>query len=307
VTGSFAIASFAIASGSTVSVSAAPAVPVPITVGLSSCFGYTTAGDLIRRALHLILVEGADSTLEADEYADGIDALNGYLEGLEADGVRLGFNRVCNISDIVNVPNGALRGVVANLAIDLAPQFGGRISAALIKQASDGLKTLYKLGVHVGESVYPSGLPSGSSYFTRMPLTQSPHAAMSMAGNRRVTDITTVSEALKVNGFWTVQAFHGLTPDISGRITNRDGGRTVTVYAEFNLKASASTAGGVIAITRNNAVELYVEDIALSTTPVSALIEGTIAMEAGDFLDIMVADTISTRDITVIDSLVRLS
>jgi len=305
MSGSFAIASYPIASGATVS--AASGVVIPITVGLSSCFGYTTAGDIIRRALRSILVEASDSTLEADEYADGLDSLNSYMAGLQADGLKLGYSSVCNISDVVNIPDSAVRGVVANLAIDLAPQFGGRVSAALIKQATEGKKTLYRIGVSVGETLLPAFTPMGSSYYPRTEFLPTPYGAMTMAGNRRVTDITTVAQALKVNGFWTVESFHGLVPDISGRITNRGEGRTVTVYAEFNLKASASTAGGVVAITKNNAIALYVEDIALSTTPVSTLIEGTIAMEAGDFLDVMVADTVSTRDITVIDALVKVT
>jgi hypothetical protein len=306
MTGSFAIASYAIASGSTQSVST-PGVIVPITVGVSSCYGYTTAGDLISRALKLILVEAGDSPLQPDEYADGIDILNSYMAGLESDGLRLGYNRVCNVSDIVNVPDGAMRGIAANLAMDLAPTFGGKVTGALVKQAADGLKTLYRMGVKVGETQYPGTLPYPSNYYRVRALRTGPYAAMSMAGNRRLTDITTASVAQKVNGFWTVEAFHGLTPDLSGRITNRGEGLTVDVYAEFNLKASGSTAGGVIAITRNGAIELFVEDIALSTTPVSALITGSIAMEAGDYLEVVVADTASTRDITVIDSVVRLN
>lgn len=310
MTGSLAIASYAIASGPTVSVSG-PGISVPITVGLSSCFGYTTAGDVVRRALFLIMVEGADSSLQPDEYADGITCLNNYMAGLEADGILLGYNEVCNVSDIVNVPNGALRAITANLALDLAPYYGGKISAPLIKTAAEGMKTLYRLGVNIGPSIFPSGLPAGAGnyyYDDRTNLTVAPFAAMSIAGNRRVTDITLVGQAEKVAGFWTVQEFFGLMPDISGRITNRHtDGLTVNVYAEFVVKASGSTAGGVVAITKNNAVSLYTENVALSTTPVSVLVSGSIAMEVGDFIDVFVADTANTRDITVIDGLVSLT
>ena len=306
----FAIATFPVATSPTVSVSASPEVVVPITIGLNSCFGYTTAGDLIRRALFLILVDASESTLQADEYASGLDLLNAYMDDLEAKGVRLGYQHVCNISDIVSIPNGAMRGVAANLAIDLAPMFGGKITAALIKQADEGLKTLYRIGVKVGISMYPATMPFESNYANQYYIYSfpSPFAVMTMAGNRRVTDIQTQSEALKANGFWNVESFYGLTPDISGRITNRGEGLSrITVYAEFNVKASGTTSGGVIGITRNNALELYVEDLALTTTPSSALISGTIALEAGDFIDIVVGDTAGTKDITLIDSVVRLT
>lgn len=139
--GMFAIATYPVGTAATISVSASPEVVVPITVGLSSCFGYTTAGDIIRRALHHILVEATESTLQPDEYESGLDILNSYMAALESDGVNLGYQQVCNIADIVNVPNGAVRGIAANLAIDLAPQFGGRVTAALLRQAEMGLKT----------------------------------------------------------------------------------------------------------------------------------------------------------------------
>jgi len=310
--GSFAIATYPVGTAATISVSASPEVVVPITVGLSSCFGYTTAGDIIRRALHHILVEASESTLQPDEYESGLDILNSYMAALESDGVQLGYQQVCNIADIVNVPNGAVRGIAANLAIDLAPQFGGRVTAALLRQAEMGLKTLYHLGVNVGESNYGDTLPIGAgNYWTDFSAfyTNGVYAAMSIAGNRRTTSLTVASQAEKVNGFWTVQDFHSLTPDISGRITNRgEGVREIEVYAEFNLKSSVSTAGGVIAITKNNAIELYAEDIALSTTPVSALLTGSISLEGGDFIDIVVADTVNASNtVTLIDSVVRLS
>jgi hypothetical protein len=310
MSGTFAIATFAMATAPTVSVTTSPTVIPPITIGLNSCFGYTTAGDLIRRALFHILVDASESTLQPDEYADGLNILNAYMDDLEANNIRLGYEHCCNIADIVNIPNGAMRGVAAGLAIDLAPMFGGRVTAALIKQADEGLKTLYKLGVKVGVAQFPFTMPRPSSYanLNLVYVAPTPFAVMTMAGNRRVTDIQAQSEALKVNGFWNVESFYSLTPDLSGRITNRGEGLSqITVYAEFNVKASGTTSGGVIGITRNNALELYVENVALSTTPVSALITGTIALEAGDFIDIVVGDTAGTKDITLIDSLVRLT
>jgi hypothetical protein len=254
------------------------------------------------------MVQGADTQLEADEYADGIVCLNNYMASLEADGLRFGYNDCCNVSDIVNVPNGALRGIIANLAIDLAPYYGGKITAGLVKMAADGRKTLFRIGVTIGPSLFPDTLPCAASNYFYDTRIATPFAAMSMAGNRRVTVLSAVAQAEKVAGFWTVQESFGLEPDVSGRITNKHtDGLTVTVYAEFVIQASASTSGGVVAITRNNAVSLYTENVALSTTPVSVLVSGTIDMEVGDFIDVFVADTEYARDITVIDGLVSLS
>jgi len=309
VSGTFTIATFAVATAPTINVSVSSA-PSGLSVGLNSCFGFTTAGDLIRRALFHILVDAGDSTLEADEYADGLYVLNAYMDGLESDGVRLGYNRCCNITDIVTIPNGAMRGVAANLAIDLAPMFGGRVSAALIKQAQEGLKTLYRMGVNIGTSILPGTLPKGSGNYCddeELYFNQSPMGVMSLSGNRRGTVISTPAVLEKVNGFWTVQDSFSLSPDISGRITNRGEGITKDVYGEFNIKASGSTAGGVIGIAKNNVLALYVRDLALSTTPLSIMLSGPIAMEAGDFIDVVVGDAITDREITVMDSLVRVA
>lgn len=308
MSGMFAIATYPIAATPTVNVTVTPPPVIPITIGLTGCFGYTTAGDLIRRALQNILVEAADSTLQPDEYQDGLDILNDYMASLEAQGVRLGYTRCCNISDIVTVPDGAMRGIASNLAIDLAPQFGGRVSGGLVKQAAEGMKALYRLGVNIGTSTFPVTLPMASSmYRTADSYTRAPFGVMTLSGNRRVTELTTLGQALKVQGIWSVNEYLTLTPDIGGRILNNGEGMTVEVYAEFNLKSTVTSSGGVVAITKNNALALYSEGISLSTTPVSALIQGTIALEAGDFLNVFVGDTAQVNDITVIDCLVRVT
>ena len=304
----FAIATYPITGAPTVNVTVTPPVSAPITIGLNGCFSYTTAGDVIRRALHHILVEAADSTLSPDEYQDGISILNSYMADMEGLGVRLGYSTVCNVSDRVTVPEAAIRGIAANLAIDLAPQFGGRITNALVTQAAQGRKTLYRLGVNVGTSSLPSTLPiAANNYQYEGNHTTSPFGVMALSGTRSTTLIAGAGQAEKIQGAWTVRDFFGFVPDVGGRITNSGEGMSVSIYAEFNLTSTVASAGGVVAVTKNNQLALYSDGIALSSTPVSALIEGTIAMEAGDFLHIYVGDTDEVNTITVIDCLVRVS
>lgn len=305
----FAIASYPIAAAPTVVVTS-PSSPLPITVGLSCYHGGTTAGDLIRRALHHVLVEASESTLAPDEYSDGLDALNGYMNDLQANGVRLGWTDVCNISDVVTVPDGALRAIAANLAIDLAPQYGGRVTPALIQQASEGLKTLYRLGVKIGETRKPVTLPVGSgNWYVDVEnfYQESSFGHVTIAGNRRTTDLDVVAEAQKAQGVWSVQTFSGMLPDISGRITNQSIARTFDIYAEFNLTAENSTTGGVIAILKNNAIALYTENLSLSSDPLATSITGRLAMETGDFIEVFLADTTRANTFTLIDSVVSVT
>lgn len=296
------IAAIPIASGPTTL--SAPALP--IVVQPSACFGYTTAGDVASRALKMILEEAADSPLEPDEYEDALDAMNSYMAALEGDGIRLGYSRVCNVSDIVTIPDGAIRGLAANLAIELAPQFGGKVSATLMKQANEGMKTLLKYGVRVGQARYPNALPFGianecyDTYTNR-----SQNAQLTIAGNRRVTECLVEGGAYKAQGFWTVGQFSGLTPDISGRITNNGVRQTVEIEAELIFTAEDDILNAVIGFAKNAQIVMYTE-AELSTDAATVLINGTVDLEPGQYLDLVVADTYTTTNITLTDGVVRL-
>jgi hypothetical protein len=297
------IASIPIASGPT----NVYAPPLPIVVQPSACFGYTTAGDVASRALKMILVEAVDSPLEPDEYEDALDAMNSYMAALDADGIRLGYSRVCNVSDIVTIPDGAIRGLAANLAIELAPMFGGKVSATLIKQASEGMKTLLKYGVKIGQTRYPASLPFGLANDCYDTYTQqAQNAQITIAGNRRETVCEVEGGAYKAQGFWTIGQFSGLTPDISGRITNNGVRQTVTIEAELILTAADDILNAVIGFAKNAQIVMYTE-AELSTSPATVLINGTVDLEPGQYLDLVVADTFTTTNITLTDGVVRLT
>ncbi len=296
------IASIPIASGPT----NVYAPPSTIVVQPSACFGYTTAGDVVSRALKSILVEAGDSPLEPDEYEDALDFMNSYMAGLEADGIRLGYSRVCNVADIVTVPDGAIRGVVANLALEMAPQFGGKVSATLIKQAQEGMKTLLKYGVVIGQTRNPSLLPMGiANYCWRNESSRgAQNAQITIAGNRRETVCEVAGGAYKAQGFWTIGQYSGLTPDISGRIINNGPRQTVNVSAELIMTAADDVLNAVIGFTKNAQIVMYTE-AELSTDPATVLIEGPVDLEPGQYLDLVIADTYTTTNITLTDGVVR--
>ena len=121
-----------------------------------------TAGQIIESALKRILVQPSEAPIEPDEYQDGIDALNRMMLALDADGVQLGFTEVTSTASVVTTPIGALRGIIANLAIELSPDFGGQVTQELRDIAKAGLVTMRKLGTTVTASALPSTLPRGS-------------------------------------------------------------------------------------------------------------------------------------------------
>lgn len=124
-----------------------------------------TAEQVAKASLQRILVQGSEAPFEADEYHDFVFALNNYMSALEAEGVDLGYTQVENLSDDVTVPPGALRGIIANVAIEVAPDYGGVVSPELVQQAVSGMKAMRKLGQSLKKTCYPSTLPVGSGNY----------------------------------------------------------------------------------------------------------------------------------------------
>lgn len=121
-----------------------------------------TVAQVARASLQRILVQASEAPLEADEYQDFIFAMNNYMTSLDAAGVHLGYTVVSGLADDVTVPVGALRGLIANLAIEVAPDYGGVVSDALVLQAREGLQAMRMIGQTIGGTRYPSTLPVGS-------------------------------------------------------------------------------------------------------------------------------------------------
>lgn len=127
-----------------------------------------TGAQVIKAALQRILVQASEADLEADEYQDAILALNAMMASWESDGIRLGYTPIDSIADEITVPPGAIRGIIANLALEVAPDYNGVVSAALASQANDGMRICRKLGVRIIPTQYPTNLPKGSGYEDEM-------------------------------------------------------------------------------------------------------------------------------------------
>jgi len=121
-----------------------------------------TVAQVANAALKRILVQASEAPLEPDEYQDFIFALNNYMLALDAEGITLGYTEVSDLGDDVTVPTGALRGIIANMAIEVAPDYNGTISPALVTAAAQGLDVMRLIGQTISPSSYPSTLPIGS-------------------------------------------------------------------------------------------------------------------------------------------------
>ena len=101
-----------------------------------------TVAQVAKASLQRILVQASEAPLQPDEYADFIFAMNNYMGELDAQGVKLGFTTVSGLGDEVTIPTGALRGVIANLAIEVSPDYNGIVSPGLVKAAKEGMNTM---------------------------------------------------------------------------------------------------------------------------------------------------------------------
>ncbi len=121
-----------------------------------------TVAQVAKAALGAILVQGSESPLEADEYQDFIFAMNNYMASLAAKGVNLGYTNVSNLGDTVTVPAGALTGLIANMAIQSVPYYGGVVTPELALTAREGMQAMRQLGQIITPTRFPSTLPIGS-------------------------------------------------------------------------------------------------------------------------------------------------
>ncbi len=120
------------------------------------------AAKVIKAALQRILVQDSEAELVASEYQDAIFALNNLMAAYDAEGISLGYTEVSDLGDEITVPTGALRGIIANLAIEVAPDYDGEITPGLQLAAAEGLKVMRRLGQRIRSSAYPCTLPKGS-------------------------------------------------------------------------------------------------------------------------------------------------
>lgn len=120
-----------------------------------------TVEDIIRDSLQEILVQAAEVPLVADEAQTAIRFLNRMMAELDSRGISLGFTRVSSLSDFVTVPDGAISGVVSNLAVRLAPQYDQVPSGELLASARTGLSAMAMLSVDILPTSYGDTLPTG--------------------------------------------------------------------------------------------------------------------------------------------------
>jgi hypothetical protein len=66
------------------------------------------------------------------------------------------------LGDTVTIPPGALTGLIANMAIQSVPYYGGMVTPELALTAREGMQAMRQLGQVITPTRLPSTLPIGS-------------------------------------------------------------------------------------------------------------------------------------------------
>lgn len=118
--------------------------------------------EIVIDALETLIVQASEAPIEQSEAAAAIRTMNDMILMWEAKGIYLGYTVVNDMADLVTVPDGAIFGIKANLAIYLAPKYNVEPSVLMLKNAADGYSAIVDISTELGSSQYPSTLPQGS-------------------------------------------------------------------------------------------------------------------------------------------------
>jgi len=118
--------------------------------------------EVVTDALETLIVQAEEAKIEQSEAAAAIRILNDMMFMWESLGIDLGYTEVADMGDVLTVPNGAIMGIKANLAIHLAPKYDVEPTALMIKSANDGYQAIVDITTNMTESAYPENLPQGS-------------------------------------------------------------------------------------------------------------------------------------------------
>jgi hypothetical protein len=125
-----------------------------------------TKRQLVMAALAEIGVAQAGVDLTADELADACRRLDAMMGAWDADGIHIGYPISGSAAVALDTDTAlwvsAVRAVVCNLAVEVAPMFGREPMRATVANAKRGLSTLQARTSAPPSLQLPATLPAGA-------------------------------------------------------------------------------------------------------------------------------------------------
>lgn len=259
-----------------------------------------TAGKLAERSLKRILVQATEAPLESDEIQDFLDSLNDYMASLEARGIRLGYTPVSNVSDYVTIPDGAVSGIIANMAIYVASDFNGKVNQTLLLESRAGMRAIRRLGQRTPTSQLPENLPIGSGIrdfqVESRDFFELTYKALLRLVESYGTSFTATNEPVRVRGEWDPQYAEGVSAYVSGRIENTsDEQVTVTLKADFSATGDGDYTFRLVKQGESQATA----SATLSSTASALSMSKRLTIEPGEWVELWVEADTETNDVNL--------
>lgn len=274
---------------------------------------------IITDALQMIVVQASEASIEPDEAQSAIRWLNRMMARLNSNGIRLGYTPINNLTDDITIPDGAIEGVIANLAFTLHPQYvtDELPSATLVAAAKEGMKTLRSIGMTIEPTVYPSTLPFGSGnedlgfatdHF--YPGFRAVKAELTLTGNTTETTISVIDTPVLIAGTWVVDSdinlFIGTT---TGRLTYT--GEDIVRLSVEGLLTGEPASGSNKTITYHlykNGFDVNADRsvVVTASAPRKISLPWPIDMSTNDYLEFYVSNDTGTINILVSNVVFRI-
>lgn len=120
-----------------------------------------TAQDVVNDILQEILVQANEQAIEAVDFQFVVRYMNRYMNEL-AITAPLGYTSVSVPSDPITIPDGAINGLVYNVALQILNSYDIEVGPTLYQNAKRSRKIMLKISRNTVRTKHPSTLPIGS-------------------------------------------------------------------------------------------------------------------------------------------------
>lgn len=121
-----------------------------------------TAQELFGDSLQAILVQASEQPIQPVDFQTAKRYANRMMATFAANGISLGYTTIVNPTDLVTIPDGAIEGLLFNLAKRLLATYDFPLTAELAENAREGLSAMRKLAITIVPTKFPCTLPIGS-------------------------------------------------------------------------------------------------------------------------------------------------
>lgn len=120
-----------------------------------------TAESVVKDILQEILVQASEQAVEAVDFQFTVRYMNRYMAQLAVT-TPLGYTVVSKPDDLITIPDGAINGLIFNVALKIITSFDIAPGQMLFENAKDGLAAMRKISRNRVKTRHPSTLPIGS-------------------------------------------------------------------------------------------------------------------------------------------------